>query len=88
MTEPTPFHDLDAYIALPRLGGLALSPDGSRVAFISDRSGEEEIWITAQDGLSKPEQLTNGGSAMEKSAVIFPSALTAKTFTLPFTLER
>ncbi|HEX8637278.1 MAG TPA: hypothetical protein VF692_04400, partial [Pyrinomonadaceae bacterium] len=40
------------------------SPDGSRVAFISDRSGEEEVWVTAQDGLSQPEQLTTGGSAM------------------------
>ena len=27
----TAFHDLDDYIALPRLGGLALSPDGSRL---------------------------------------------------------
>ena len=27
----TPFGDLDQYIALPRLGGLALSPDGTRL---------------------------------------------------------
>jgi dipeptidyl aminopeptidase/acylaminoacyl peptidase len=27
----TPFHDLDAYIALPRLAGLAVAPDGSRL---------------------------------------------------------
>ena len=27
----TPFHDLDAYVALPRVGGLALSPDGTRL---------------------------------------------------------
>ena len=27
----TPFHDLDAYVALPRLAGLTLSPDGSRL---------------------------------------------------------
>ena len=34
MTEPastTPFHDLDAYIDLPRGSGLFLSPDGSRL---------------------------------------------------------
>jgi dipeptidyl aminopeptidase/acylaminoacyl peptidase len=29
--ESTPFQDLDQYIALPRLGGLALSPDGARL---------------------------------------------------------
>jgi dipeptidyl aminopeptidase/acylaminoacyl peptidase len=27
----TPFHDLDAYLALPRLTGLLLSPDGARL---------------------------------------------------------
>jgi dipeptidyl aminopeptidase/acylaminoacyl peptidase len=28
----TPFHDLDRYVAIPRLGGLALSRDGERLA--------------------------------------------------------
>ncbi|NMR20037.1 alpha/beta fold hydrolase [Cellulomonas fimi] len=28
---PTPFHDLESYIALPRLSGLTLSRDGSRL---------------------------------------------------------
>ena len=28
---PGPFDDLDAYLALPRLSGLTLSPDGSRL---------------------------------------------------------
>jgi dipeptidyl aminopeptidase/acylaminoacyl peptidase len=27
----TPFHDLESYIAIPRVGGLALSPDGTRL---------------------------------------------------------
>ena len=39
------------------------SPDGSRIAFISDKSGEEEVWIIAQDGSSAAEQLTTGGKA-------------------------
>lgn len=39
------------------------SPDGSRVAFISDRSGEDEIWVAAQDGMSEAVQITNGGVA-------------------------
>jgi len=34
------------------------SPDGARVAYISDVSGEEEIWVVAQDGSGAPEQLT------------------------------
>ncbi|MCU0246830.1 MAG: winged helix-turn-helix domain-containing protein [Bryobacter sp.] len=37
------------------------SPDGSRVCFLSDRSGEEHIWVANADG-SEPRQLT--GPAM------------------------
>lgn len=40
------------------------SPDGSKIAFISDITGEEELYVIAQDGNGKPEQLTNGGKAM------------------------
>ena len=40
------------------------SPDGSKVAFISDKSGEEEVWVVAQDGATPAEQLTTGGKAM------------------------
>lgn len=42
----------------------AWSPDGSRIAFISDASGEEELYIAPQDGLKPAEQITRGGSAM------------------------
>ena len=42
----------------------AWSPDGSKIAFISDKTGEEEIWTVAQDGSAPPEQLTTGGKAM------------------------
>ncbi len=40
------------------------SPDGSQVAFVSDRSGEEEIYLAPQDGSKPAEQITRGGSAM------------------------
>ncbi len=36
-----------------------LSPDGTRLCFLSDRSGEQELWITAADGTA-PMQLTRG----------------------------
>lgn len=39
------------------------SPDGSRIAFISDKSGEDEVWVIAQDGTGQPEQLSTGGKA-------------------------
>jgi tricorn protease len=36
------------------------SPDGKHIAFISDKSGEFEIYIQAQDGSSEAIQLTKG----------------------------
>ena len=40
------------------------SPDGSQVAFVSDMSGEEEIYLVPQDGSKPAEQITRGGRAM------------------------
>lgn len=36
------------------------SPNGKWIAYISDASGEDEIYIEAQDGSGKPKQLTTG----------------------------
>ncbi len=40
------------------------SPDGSKIAFISDLDGEDEVYLINQDGSSKPEELTRGLQAM------------------------
>lgn len=39
----------------------SLSPDGSRLAFVSNRSGADEVWICGADG-SDPYRLTSFGS--------------------------
>lgn len=42
----------------------AWSPDGSRIAYVSDATGEEELYVVPQDGLKPAEQITHGGSVM------------------------
>ena len=43
------------------------SPDGRRISFISDRTGEEEVYVINQDGTGGLEQLTTDGHAMRYS---------------------
>jgi tricorn protease len=40
------------------------SPDGSKIAFVSDMDGEDELYLINQDGSGKPEELTHGFHAM------------------------
>lgn len=40
------------------------SPDGKTIAFISDLSGEDQVYLIGQDGLGEPEQLTIGVRGM------------------------
>jgi tricorn protease len=39
---------------------VAWSPNGQWIAYVSDRTGEDEIYIAPQDGLAGEEQITNG----------------------------
>jgi dipeptidyl aminopeptidase/acylaminoacyl peptidase len=44
----TPFHDLEAYMALPRVGELALSPDGTRlVTTVATLNPKRTKYVTA-----------------------------------------
>jgi len=40
------------------------SPDGKHIAYLSDQTGEEELWIVPQDGKGQATQLTFGGTMM------------------------
>jgi len=40
------------------------SPDGRKVSYLSDATGEDELYLIDQAGAGKPEQLTRGGKAM------------------------
>lgn len=50
------------------------SPDGRSIAFISDQSGEDEVWIVPQDGSTPAQQLTTGGSAQRYAPAWSPDA--------------
>ena len=50
-----------------RDGNPQFSPDGRRVVFDSERTGEHEVWLAEADG-SSPRQLTHGPGLMQGSA--------------------
>ncbi|TFD03438.1 MULTISPECIES: prolyl oligopeptidase family serine peptidase [unclassified Cryobacterium] len=77
-STPTPFSSLDDYIALPRVEGLALSPDGQRVVLTvatltrDQTSYERALWSVAADGSGVPTRLTR--SAKGESQAAFTAA--------------
>ena len=62
----TPFDDLDTYLALPRVSGLAVTPDGRRaVTMISELNDKGTEYVTAAweldpDGQREARRLTYG----------------------------
>ncbi|MBF4581947.1 S9 family peptidase [Curtobacterium sp. VKM Ac-2865] len=71
----TAFSDLDQYLALPRVDGIALSPDGTRVALTvstldSDGTGyRRAVWSVPTSGDGGPVRLTR--SAKGESGTAF-----------------
>jgi len=64
LTQTPGIHDRD----------VAWSPDGQYIAFISDRTGEDEIWLVKQDGSSIPVQVTKNGDTYKYSPVWSPDS--------------
>lgn len=52
----------------------AWSPDGRLVAYVSDESGEEEIWIRPQDGKGAATRLTTDGNGRRFAPVWSPDS--------------
>jgi dipeptidyl aminopeptidase/acylaminoacyl peptidase len=81
----TPFHDLDAYIALARVGGLRLSPDGTRlIASVSTLDPTKTRYVTAlweidPTGERRAHRLTrsakgeSGAAFLPDGSVVFTS---------------
>ncbi|WP_299957217.1 S9 family peptidase [uncultured Modestobacter sp.] len=67
-TPPTPFHRLADFVALPRLGGLALSPDGTRLVTsvaTLDPAGtrwQSALWEVDPAGRRPARRLTRGAA--------------------------
>ena len=76
--DTTPFADLDDYVALPRLGGLALSVDGERLAVgVATLDAKKKKYVTAlwdvdPSGRRPARRLTRGAKG-ESGAAFTPS---------------
>ncbi|RZU62940.1 alpha/beta fold hydrolase [Zhihengliuella halotolerans] len=67
--QNSPFHDLDAFIALPRLSGLALNDDGTRLVSSLSTLNEERtayvsaLWEIDPTGERPARQVSRGADA-------------------------
>lgn len=53
---------------------VAWSPDGQYIAYISDNTGEDEIYIRKQDGTGEPVQLTKNADTYKYNIVWSPDS--------------
>ncbi len=53
---------------------VAWSPDGRWIAYVSDRSGEDEIYIAPQDGMGAEQQITSGYKGFKLQPVWSPDS--------------
>lgn len=87
MAADTPFHNLDEYLAIPRVGGLALSADGTRLVTSVQALGPDRtsyvssLWEVDPTGASPARRLTR--SAKGESSAVF-----TRTGDLLFTSSR
>ncbi|WP_432537926.1 S9 family peptidase [Kineococcus arenarius] len=84
----TPFADLDAFTALPRTAGLALSADGTRlVTTVATLTADATRWRTAlwevDPAGERPARRLTRGAAAESSPVFAPDGTLLFTSTRP-----
>lgn len=62
-TTPAKYGEIRNLTATPGIHerSSSWSPDGRWIAAISDRSGEDEIWLFSQEGKTAPRQITRNG---------------------------
>lgn len=53
---------------------VSWSPDGRWIAYVSDQTGEDEIWISPQDGLGPAQQVTHGDTGFMYAPVWSPDS--------------